>query len=84
MEKTYAYVNKTSYLIENMVVWDGVSPFVPPNGFEFVEVPTEGVYGDWSSLGIGWAYVNGEFIEPPNPNPTPTPVPVGGTPNVIA
>ena len=83
MEKIYAYVNKTSYLIENMVVWDGISPLIPSNGFEFVEVPSDPVRGEWSPLGVGWAYVNGEFIEPPDPNPLP-PRFIGGEPYVIA
>jgi len=83
MQKICAYVNKTSYLVENMIVWDGVSPLIAPDGFEYVETPSEPVQGDWSLLGIGWTCINGEFIEPPNPTP-PTPQVIGGAPYVIA
>jgi hypothetical protein len=82
MQKICAYVNKITYLVENMVVWDGVSPLIAPDGFEYVETPSESVQGDWSLLGIGWTYINGEFIEPPNP--TPPPQVIGGAPYVIA
>ena len=84
MAKPYAWINKSTCLIENMIMWDGVSPLTLPDGYEVVEAPD--TFGEWSSIGIGWAYLNGQFIEPPNPNP---PVQqqqqlTGGAPNVIA
>ena len=34
-----------------------------------VDIPGNGSYaGKWSMCGIGWSYINGEFIEPFNPN----------------
>lgn len=85
MNKTYAWINKTNHLVENMIMWDGVSPLDLSGEYEIAEAPD--TFGEWSSLGIGWAYLNGQFIEPPNPNP---PVQqqqqqlTGTTPSVIA
>ena len=69
MEKSYAYINKNSSLVENIIICDDENPYTPPDGIELVEIPSEGVYGQWSSLGIGWAYENGTFVEPTNPDP---------------
>jgi hypothetical protein len=66
MEKTYAWVNKTSYMVENIIAWDGVSPLAPPDNYEVAEIP-EDLQGTWSSPGIGWSYINGQFVEPPAP-----------------
>jgi hypothetical protein len=87
MEKSYAYINKNSSLIENIIVCDDENPYAPPDGIELVEIPTEGVRGEWSSLGIGWTYQNGVFVEPTNPDPDWKPEYksiVGDVPNVIA
>ena len=68
MNKTYAWINKTTHLVENMIMWDGVSPLILPDEIENVEAPE--YHGEWSWLGIGWSYINGQFVEPENPNPT--------------
>jgi hypothetical protein len=67
----YAYYNKTTGLIEN-VIWldtDTIDTLVdfPPEGFAIVDIPTGGVAGAWSMCGIGWSYINGQFVEPPEP-----------------
>jgi hypothetical protein len=82
MVKAYAWINKSTHLIENMIMWDGVSPLVVPDGYEVVEAPE--LHGEWSWLGIGWKYLNGEFIEPANPNPPVSQQVIGGAPSVIA
>jgi hypothetical protein len=78
MDKICAYINKTSYLVENMIMSNDASPYIPPDGYEVVEVP-EGV-----PVTFGWAYLNGQFIEPPAPPTPPVQQLTGTTPNVIA
>lgn len=63
----YAYYNTTTGLIEN-VIWieDDVAPTLTwPDGYAIVDIPTGGVAGVWSMCGIGWSYINGQFVEPP-------------------
>jgi hypothetical protein len=55
---TYAIIDSTSTVI-NVIVWDGLPPWTPPEGCIAVVVPAN------SSAGIGWTYVDGEFIAPP-------------------
>ena len=51
--------------VVNISVWDGVQKYTPPDGAEMVAFPT---YVDDSGQerytgGIGWDYVNGEFVD---------------------
>lgn len=46
----------------NVIVWDGVTEYAPDGG---ELVPLTG------NAGIGWGYVNGEFIKPEPPDRTP-------------
>lgn len=46
----------------NVIVWDGVTEYAPDEG---ELVPLTG------NAGIGWGYVNGEFIKPEPPERTP-------------
>lgn len=52
----YAIVDTTTFLVVNVVVWDGGEAWTAPSGCTAVE---SGV------AGIGWSYTNGEFIAPP-------------------
>ena len=67
----YAYYNTSTGLIEN-VIWldsdhlDDLLDF-PPQGYAIVDIPPGGIQGEWSGAGIGWFYINGEFVEPPKP-----------------
>lgn len=69
----YAFYNKDTGLIENVVWLDDneISSLVnyPPEGYAIVDIPNEGVVGEWSSCGIGWSYIDGQFVEPPEPAP---------------
>jgi len=67
MVKTYAWVNKSTHLIENMIMWDGVSPLIVPDEYENIEAPQ--IHGEWGWLSIGWSYIDGQFVEPPQPEP---------------
>jgi hypothetical protein len=71
----YAYYNKTTGLIEN-VIWldtDTIDTLVdfPPENYAIVDIPTGGIAGTWSMCGIGWSYINGQFVEPPEPEQPP-------------
>jgi len=73
----YAYYNTTTGLIEN-VIWledDNIGGLVnyPPQGYAIVDIPTGGIIGTWSMCGIGWSYIDGQFVEPPEP-PASSPV----------
>jgi hypothetical protein len=56
---TYAIIDATTTTVINIVVWDGLPPWTPPSGCIAVVIPKG------SNAGIGWTYVNGEFIAPP-------------------
>ena len=67
--KNYAIYSLESGLIDNVAYIDendlpNLIGF-PAEGFGIVELPI--THGDYSACGIGWSYINGEFIEPPKP-----------------
>lgn len=67
----YAYYNVSTGLIEN-VIWieDEVAPTLEwPEGYAIVDIPPGGISGEWSMCGIGWSYIDGQFVEPPKPTP---------------
>lgn len=66
--KNYAYYNTSTGLIENVICIqdDVVGTLTWPEGYGIVVIPTD-LSGQWSQCGIGWSYINGEFIEPPEP-----------------
>lgn len=47
-------------IVENIVLWDGVSEWAPPKDKILIDVEN-------IRCGIGWNYENGMFIEPPRP-----------------
>jgi hypothetical protein len=59
---TYAVIDTTTTVI-NIVIWDGQPPWEPGDGQIAVVIPEN------SSAGIGWTYVDGGFIAPPEPEP---------------
>ena len=64
--KNFAWINKDNNLIENIIIYDGVTPITIPNNIMLLEI-TNTVQGSWSMLGIGWYYIDGQFVEPPKP-----------------
>lgn len=58
----WAIVDTQTNLIVNMITWDGVSQWSPPENCIAVE-HTEAM--DVAS--IGWSYIDGQFIAPPEP-----------------
>jgi hypothetical protein len=60
-----AYAHVIDGKVVNMSVWDGVQDYTPPDGATMVETPH---YLDEdgeprATVGIGWDYVDGEFID---------------------
>jgi len=55
--------------IDNVIWYDSdAAQYTPPENHGMVEIPGDGSYpGKWSACGIGWSYINGQFVEPPNP-----------------
>jgi hypothetical protein len=51
----YALVDNTG-LVVNVIVWDGESDWQPPEGLTAVLIT--------GNAGIGWSYIDGEFIPP--------------------
>lgn len=63
----YAIISQSQ--VVNIVEWDGTASWQPPEGCQAVPL-TEG--------GIGWSYINGQFVPPPEPEPEPEePAPEG-------
>lgn len=56
----YAVVD-SSGLIVNVVVFNGVDAWNPPEGEASIKIP------EGSGVAIGWSYVNDEFVPPPQP-----------------
>jgi hypothetical protein len=56
--------------IDNVIWFDAeTAKWTPPEGHGMVDIPGDGsLAGEWSMCGIGWSYINGQFIEPKNPN----------------
>jgi hypothetical protein len=56
----YAVISSETNIVENVIVWDGVTPWTPPTGYYVEPI---GDSGAW----IGWSYINGQFV-PPSPD----------------
>lgn len=65
----YAYYNTNTGLIENVVyIDDDVAPTLTwPEGYAIVDIPEPTPSGTWSTCSIGWSYIGGQFVEPPQP-----------------
>lgn len=53
----YAVISSSTNIVENVIMWDGVTPWTTPTGCYTVAI------GD-SGAGIGWSYINGAFVAP--------------------
>jgi len=58
----YAMVNNQTNVVDNTIVWDGVTPYTPPDGYALVELPAPSETEPMP--GAGWSYVDGVFVEP--------------------
>ena len=68
-----------SGLIDNVIVYDGVSPFTPPTGIELIEDTGSGVPAEPGGTWNGSAFVRAPVIEP-----TRTQVLMGEVTNPVA
>ena len=64
----YAYYNTQTGYIENVISCNPeIAPtLVWPDGYSIVEIP-KGTSGAWSVCGVGWSFINGNFVEPDEP-----------------
>ena len=53
----YAVINLQTNVIENTILWDGISQWAPPDGCYVQELTNP-------HAGIGWSFINGEWIAP--------------------
>lgn len=53
----YAMINVATNVVENLIAWDGVSPYSPPDGYILVKVEDPQVT-------TSWLYVDGQFVSP--------------------
>lgn len=62
--------------IDNVIWFDAdTAQYTPPEDHGMVEIPGDnGLAGQWSMCGIGWSYINGQFVEPPKPPEPEQPV----------
>ena len=60
----YAMVVTASGLIDNVIVYDGVSPFTPPTGIELIEDTGSGVPAEPGGTWDGSAFVRAPVVEP--------------------
>jgi len=64
-ENLSVYAHVKDGKVVNTSVWDGVQPYTPPDGETMIPLPTitdgEGVVRHVG--GIGWDYVDGEFVD---------------------
>ena len=59
----YAMVVTASGLIDNVIVYDGVSPFTPPTGIELIEDTGSGVPAEPGGTWNGSAFVRAPVVE---------------------
>jgi hypothetical protein len=69
---TYAMVRDG--VVVNVIDWDGVTPYTPPEGCE--------LHAWEGPVSIGWTWVDGAPVDP-NPLPEPAEPPEGGGPAVF-
>jgi len=61
----YAMVVTASGLVDNVIVYDGVSPFTPPTGMELIEDTGSGVPAEPGGTWNGSAFVRAPVVEVP-------------------
>ena len=67
-DKSYGLYHTATGFIVNVVTWDEeLNPHITwPDGYSVVVIP-DNVQSTWLGCGIGWSYINGQFVEPPKP-----------------
>lgn len=57
----YAIINNKTNVIDNVIVWDGISTYTPPDGYTIVEIPPQNENSP--TPGVGWQYIDGTFVD---------------------
>jgi hypothetical protein len=55
--KKYAIIDKTTGFVDNVILWDGIVDWEPPEGYQAMHIENE-------AIGPNWTYLNGTFTEP--------------------
>ncbi len=63
----YAIIDSSTNLVVNVIVWDGKPPWRPPSGCIAVLLQ--------NNAGIGWSYIDEQFVEPSAQEQTGNPDP---------
>ena len=53
----YAIVDKITGFVDNVVLWDGIVDWEPPEGYQAIHTENE-------TVGPKWTYLNGTFTAP--------------------
>ena len=61
----YAVLDAESTIV-NVVVYNGIDAWAPPADHTLIELPHD------SLASIGWSYIDGEFLPPPELEPEPS------------
>jgi hypothetical protein len=54
------YAHVKNGIVVNVSVWDGIEPYIPPNGETMVPI---GEKVEPGMPGIGWDYIDGTFVD---------------------
>jgi hypothetical protein len=54
---SYAMINMDTNVVENLIAWDGIVSYSPPEGYFLVKIEDP-------QVNISWLYVDGQFISP--------------------
>ena len=54
-------VNSQTNKVDTVSVWDGITPYTPPDGYTLVEIPAPSETEP--TPGAGWFYIDGVFTE---------------------
>jgi hypothetical protein len=54
----YAVVNQQTNIIENVILWDGVSSWTSPENTYVILVP------EGANVAVGWSCIDGVIIDP--------------------
>jgi len=70
--QNWAVINTATWIVENVIVWDGVE-YTEDTGVGWT-VPDGYLAVQTDVAGVGWSYSDGVFVPPPAPEvPPPTP-----------
>lgn len=57
----YAMVNNETSRVDNVIIWNGVAEYTPPEGYTLVQIPEPNETEPTPCE--GWFYIDGVFVE---------------------